>query len=250
MAAPAFSSGSASTSSDRNLLQRADNNFSDINGQMIPAWVLTVENPDGGRIYALQAIPLSMMPLNFSGGLVPLTYNIPSRPNAQGTAELAAATSQNYGADQRPERPRDFSNQEGRRGEVQRQRLLRLLTGFQIGLLLALKVAVIFFLLNRAGSRDRLRLMMFLNFANLVYLYRIGAFDSILKWLSNGARRAMIPSSQTPRPREDQQDGVQEGSMNERGHYFHWHGLIKEVQMIVVGFVASLFPGFRFTERE
>lgn len=222
-------------------------------GYMYPAWVLTVQQPSGG-IYAVQCqvLPfMGAMPDFYLGGLIPIAYTVPTSSGAVSTVEVitqrAEPAPQNAPAANEAHQRHGLPNgdAQGRRQEHhQRQRFLRLIIGFQLGLLLMLKLVLVVFVFNKTGSKDRLRLMMFLNIANLVYLYQIGAFAPVLRWLTHSARRAMIPAHTA---QDQHNDTSQVGQAQER-HNLNWQGFTKEVQMVVIGFVASLFPGFRLSD--
>lgn len=222
-------------------------------GYMYPAWVFTIQQPSGG-IYAVQCQVLPFMgvtPDFYLGGLVPIAYTAPSSSGAASPMEvstqIAESASQNApAANEAHQRhgPPNGDAQERRQEHHQRQRFLRLIIGFQLGLLLMLKLALLVFVFNKTGSKDRLRLMMFLNIANLVYLYQIGAFAPLLKWLSHSARRAMTPAQTA----QDQHNDTSQVAQAQERRNLNWHGFMKEVQMVVIGFVASLFPGFRLSD--
>uniref|UniRef100_A0A7N2KWA5 Transmembrane protein n=1 Tax=Quercus lobata TaxID=97700 RepID=A0A7N2KWA5_QUELO len=149
---------------------------------------------------------------------------------------------------------------------------------FQLDLLLILKLAAVIFLFNQDGSRQRLVVLVF--FASLVYLYQTGALTPIVRWLSQGMQRAAAPPH-PPRPAvraenvaaarhgvenvaaaegqpgaqienqpandgnravENENENLAEpGGVNGANH---WWGIVKEIQMIVFGFITSLLPGF------
>jgi len=223
-------------------------------GYMYPAWVLTVQQPSGG-IYPVQCqvLPfMGAMPDFYPGGLIPIAYTVPSSSGVASPVEVTTQRTepapQNAPAANEAHQRHGPPNgdAQGRRQEHhQRQRFLRLIIGFQLGLLLMLKLVLVVFVFNKTGSKDRLRLMMFLNIVNLVYLYQIGAFAPLLRWLSHSARRAMIPAHTA---QDQHNDTSQVAQAQERGN-LNWQGLTKEVQMVVIGFVASLFPGFRISDQ-
>ncbi|XP_059461613.1 uncharacterized protein LOC132190594 [Corylus avellana] len=197
-----------------------------------------------------------------SNTLVPLTYNIPTRqsPEAGSVGE-----------------ERGQAGQQQQQPAPQRQVVVRRFQiAFQLDLLLILKLAAVIFLFNQDGSRQRLVVLVF--FASLVYLYQTGALTPIVRWLSQGMQRAAAPP---PRPAvgaenvppaarqgvenaavaegqpgaqvENQAgDGGNQAVENENvaeagggnGGANHWWGIVKEIQMIVFGFITSLLPGF------
>lgn len=138
---------------------------------------------------------------------------------------------------------------------------------FQLDLWLILKLAAVILLFNHDGSRQRLVILVF--FASLVYLHQTGALTPLIRWLSQGMQRAAAPP-QPPRPARlrnenpgaaDGQPGAenetpQEGDGNRavenenvaeaegmNGGNHLW-GIVREIQMIVFGFITSLLPGF------
>ncbi|KAH9315445.1 hypothetical protein KI387_024072, partial [Taxus chinensis] len=224
-------------------------------GYMYPAWVLTFQHQPqevmGGGMYGL-LLPLPSMgslPQFYPAGIIPMPYTLLFSSNAASPVEVSSQRAGAVAEDRSHQRHGMLNGDAQRqRREHQRQRILRLIICLQVGLLLTLKLAVAFFIFNRGGSKDRLRLMMFLNIANLVYLYRIGAFAPLLRWLSHGARRAMTPARHPAQTDEVQlNDTIQAAHVDERQDV-NWQGLRKEFQMMIVGFVASLFPGFRFSD--
>ncbi|XP_007014411.2 PREDICTED: uncharacterized protein LOC18589393 [Theobroma cacao] len=226
----------------------------------------------GAGIYAVPVLPfmghIAGLPSNT---LIPLTYNIPTRPAAEAGA---AVDEQGQGA-QQPQRQQQ-------QGGPQRQVVVRRFQiAFQLDLLLILKLAAVIFLFNQDGSRQRLAVLVF--FALLVYLYQTGALTPLVRWLSQGMHRAAAPPH-LPRPaagaenvpaagRQGNDNAAlaegQEGTENENqpaddGNQVvenenenenaadpglgnggnHWWGIVKEIQMIVFGFITSLLPGF------
>ncbi|KAF2577206.1 hypothetical protein F2Q68_00006672, partial [Brassica cretica] len=143
---------------------------------------------------------------------------------------------------------------------------------FQLDIFLILKLAAVIFLFNQDGSRQRLALLVI--FATIIYLYQTGALAPFIRWLSQGMHRAAVPPPPPPphRPaaRADNdpaaamplnQEAVPEGQENEAGdgnrananenvgagagqQGNQWWGIVKEIQMIVFGFITSLLPGF------
>ncbi|XP_043712553.1 uncharacterized protein LOC122661272 [Telopea speciosissima] len=218
------------------------------------------QNNHGAGIYAVPVLqymgPMAGLSTNT---LIPLTYSIPTRTSPP----EGAAIVEEHGQEGRPQHP------------PQRQIVVRRFHfAIQLDLLLILKLAAVIFVFNQDGSRHRLILLVF--FASLVYLYQTGALTPIIRWLSQGMQRAGAP----PQPRavlraenapaarqedenaarEDVQPGVENDNRptddtnqpaeNEnqvepgaRGGV-NWWGIVKEVQMIVVGFITSLLPGF------
>eukprot|EP01018_Ginkgo_biloba_P030078 Gb_36953 [translate_table: standard] len=182
---------------------------------MYPAWVLTFQPQDlhqqSGGIYAVPVLPYTAATSDFTPiGLIPLSYSIPS----SGTASPVDANTQTAGpaSQESPaaEGPRQqhvaaVGDAQGQRHEQPRQIFLRFI-GFRLGLLLLLKLAMLATVFNQGGSKESLRLIVFLNLAHLVYLYRLGAFAPLLRWLSQSARRAMVPARDPARAFQVRQD--------------------------------------------
>ncbi|XWS52274.1 hypothetical protein CRYUN_Cryun11dG0054400 [Craigia yunnanensis] len=225
----------------------------------------------GAGIYAVPALPfmghIAGLPSN---NLIPLTYNIPTRPV---TEARAAVEEQGQGA--QPQR------QQQQAGPQRQVVVRRFQIAFQLDLLLILKLAAVIFLFNQDGSRQRLAVLVF--FALLVYLYQTGALTPLIRWLSQGMQRAAAPPH-PPRPaarpenvpaaeRQGNENAAlaegQAGAENENrpaddvnrvvenenaadpglgNDGNHWWGIVKEIQMIVFGFITSLLPGFHNIE--
>uniref|UniRef100_A0A7C9A331 Uncharacterized protein n=1 Tax=Opuntia streptacantha TaxID=393608 RepID=A0A7C9A331_OPUST len=128
---------------------------------------------------------------------------------------------------------------------------------FQLDLLLIVKLAAVIFIFYQEGSRQRLALLVF--FASIVYLYQTGALAPLMRWLSRAMHRAAAPP-QPPRPaarggqpgaeNDNQPANANQEAENEAAPEARveggnqWWGIIKEIQMIVFGFITSLLPGF------
>ncbi|KAG0566716.1 hypothetical protein KC19_7G082900 [Ceratodon purpureus] len=158
--------------------------------------------------------------------------------------------------------------------ELQRQVNRRFRVGFQLDLLLLLKLAVVVFVFNQDGSKDRLVILLFL--AAIVYMYQTGALAPLLRWFSQSAQRAMMPPQQPEHVNIAAQGqplgapamggaiggGLEQnegGNRNQQGlnnnvqrppppDAGNWWGLFKEMQMLIVGFVTSLLPGYQHAE--
>ncbi|KAF8053150.1 hypothetical protein N665_1458s0008 [Sinapis alba] len=141
---------------------------------------------------------------------------------------------------------------------------------FQLDIFLILKLAAVIYLFNQDGSRQQLAVLVI--FATIIYLYQTGALAPFIRWLSQGMHRAAVPPpprAPPPAARADNdlaaamplnQDAVPEGQENEAGNgnqananenvgagqqgNNQWWGIVKEIQMIVFGFITSLLPGF------
>ncbi|XP_057975562.1 uncharacterized protein LOC131162941 isoform X2 [Malania oleifera] len=229
----------------------------------------------GAGIYAVPVLPY-MGPLAGipSTNLIPLTYNIPTS-----TPEAGAA-----GEEHRQAGPQQQQQQQQQQPQPQpapqRQVVVRRFQiAFQLDLLLILKLAAVIFLFNQDGSRQRLVLLVF--FASLVYLYQTGALTPLVRWLSEGMQRAAAPPQQQrhavraenapaaarqgndnadvaeglaraenenpPLPGDVGNGRIENENIAEPGEgngANHWWGIVKEIQMIVFGFITSLLPGF------
>lgn len=252
-----------------------------------------------GGIFAVPMVPVVGPVAGYPpSGLIPVSYNLPQRmpipgngtaPAASQPSERAMPAPAQEGPGAGPHVPPPAAAQVGQaqRPEGQRQIVRRFHVAFQIDLLLILKLAVMVFIFNQDGSRDRLFLLLFL--AGLIYLYQIGALTPLLRWISQSAQRAMMPPQQLQPvhavPADVQVRDIVQGenaaanapapgaaaaaAANDHtvppaaggggvagdtgGDEVRqrappqgptWWGFIKEVQMLVVGFVTSLLPGF------
>lgn len=211
-------------------------------------------NNRGPGIYAVPVHPYSGIPSNT---LIPLTYSIPTtRPSTP-----AGAVGSEHGQ----------AGQEQQQAARQRQVVVRRFQiAFHLDLLLILKLAAVIFVFNQDGSRLRLSALVLL--ASLIYLYQTGALTPLLRWVSQSMQRAAQP----PRPAvraenvpaaarqandvadghggaENENQPLNDGNQaagNENavdpgangGN--QWWGIMKEIQMIVFGFITSLLPGF------
>ncbi|XP_047939167.1 uncharacterized protein LOC125186764 [Salvia hispanica] len=209
----------------------------------------------------LYAVPVHPYMQQFGGfppnTLIPFTYNLPTERSS-------------------PE-ARDVSGEQGLTGEQPQQQqqagpqrqvvVRRFQIAIQLDILLILKLAAVIFLFNQDGSRQRLTLLVF--FATLVYLYQTGALAPVIQWLSQGMRRAAAPPARpaarpdnlpaagepgnenAPLLGENETDQANDGNENEHvaeggqveGGNRLWV-IVKEIQMIVFGFITSLLPGF------
>ncbi|XP_054820889.1 uncharacterized protein LOC129319834 [Prosopis cineraria] len=223
----------------------------------------------GAGIYAVPVNPymghVTGLPYNT---LIPLTYSTPTRPSSEAgtSAENQGQAAQQQHQQQQP--------------APQRQVVVRRFQiAFQIDLFLMLKLAAVIFLFNQDGSRQRLIILVL--FASIVYLYQTGALTPIIRWLSQGMQRAAAPphparpavqaenapaarqgidnaapadvvqpevgvmnqhqlANEADRPVDN--ENVAEAEGGNGGN--QWWGIVKEVQMIVFGFITSLLPGF------
>ncbi|CAN7132967.1 unnamed protein product [Brassica rapa subsp. narinosa] len=213
----------------------------------------------GAGIYAVPVHQVggyvSGLPSNY---LIPLTYNVPTtRPSNEN--EAGGENQAQAGQGQQQQQPAHQRQVVVRRFEI----------AFQLDIFLILKLAAVIFLFNQDGSRQRLALLVI--FATIIYLYQTGALAPFIRWLSQGMHRAAVPPPpHRPAARADNdpaaamplnQDAVPEGQENEAGdgnrananenvgagagqQGNQWWGIVKEIQMIVFGFITSLLPGF------
>ncbi|KAG8373963.1 hypothetical protein BUALT_Bualt11G0080700 [Buddleja alternifolia] len=218
-------------------------------------------------LYAVPVLPFMQpvagFPSNIPNTLIPFTYNVPTERSAPEIREAGGEQGQ----------PGEQHQQAG----PQRQVIVRRFQiAIQLDLLLILKLAAVIFLFNQDGSKQRLTLLVF--FAILVYLYQTGALAPVIRWLSQGMRRAAAPpepqrpavradnlpaaggqgnenvGAEGPRVGENENQQVNEGNgaiENEnagqggQGEAVNrWWVIVKEIQMIVFGFITSLLPGF------
>ncbi|KAJ4913572.1 hypothetical protein Rs2_08193 [Raphanus sativus] len=213
----------------------------------------------GAGIYAVPVHhhQFGSLPSNY---LIPLTYNLPTARPSNGT-EAGGENQAQAGQGQQPQQP---AQQQQRQVVVRRFEI-----AFQLDIFLILKLAAVIFLFNQDGSRQRLAVLVI--FATIIYLYQTGALAPFVRWLSQGMHRAAVPPPRPQPPvaaRADNDpaaavplngDAVPEGQENEgengnrananenvdaRQQGNQWWGIVKEIQMIVFGFITSLLPGF------
>ncbi|CAN6482691.1 unnamed protein product [Victoria cruziana] len=196
------------------------------------------QNNHGGGIYAISTMPFTS-PLPGAPppvALIPLTYSIPTRPA-----------------------PPDGNNSEGQRQEVPQQhaperqivvRRFQIHLQLQLDLFLILKLAAVVFVFSQDGSKERLFFLLL--FASIIYLYQTGALTPVIRWLSQWVQQAIAPP-QPPVRQRNEQDPAPEGNAGAENvnqpnadavNGGNWWGIAKEIQMIVVGFITSLLPGF------
>ncbi|XP_021723474.1 uncharacterized protein LOC110690883 [Chenopodium quinoa] len=230
------------------------------------------QNNRGPGIYAVPMLPFMGTVTGIpTDTLIPLTYSTPTRV---ASSEAGTASGEQSQAGQ--QQPQQQQPQLG----PQRQIVVRRFQiAFQLDLLLILKLAAVIFIFNQDGSRQRLALLVF--FAFIVYLYQTGALTPLMRWISQAMHRAAAPP-RPPRPAARVDPIVRQGDDNvaaaaadaepgaendnppadgaeriaeneaapeagvEGGN--QWWGIVKEIQMIVFGFITSLLPGFHNME--
>eukprot|EP00850_Spirogloea_muscicola_P006151 SM000029S10446 [mRNA] locus=s29:269808:270562:+ [translate_table: standard] len=140
--------------------------------------------------------------------------------------------------------------------------------------MLILKLAVVVFIFNQHGSWQNFVLLSFA--ATLIYLYKKGVLPPLLRHLADGAQRALgmpaPPPAGVPRappaaaaPGQDMAAGGEQAAAAAAdgqgpappaataaaagaaatGGGGAGIGVLKELQLLVVGFFASLLPGFQ-----
>ncbi|KAL9242294.1 hypothetical protein vseg_016311 [Gypsophila vaccaria] len=221
----------------------------------------SAQNPEqmnrGPGIYAVPVVPFMGTVTGIPNTLIPLTYSTPTT-----SAASAAGASGDQSQVQPPQQLPPHRQIGGRRLHI----------AFQLDLLLILKLAAVVFIFNQDGSRQRLAVLVF--FASIVYLYQTGALTPLMRWISQAMHRAAAPprparpaprvepnvgqgndnaaadgqpAAENDNPPAENANRVVEGEAApeagaEGGN--HWWGIVKEIQMIVFGFITSLLPGF------
>ncbi|KAL6901813.1 hypothetical protein ACP4OV_004689 [Aristida adscensionis] len=219
------------------------------------------DQAQGPGIYAIQQNQLAAamgMGCCAPATLIPLAYKIP-------TECVGVPAGEEHGQDAR--------QQNG----PQRQAVRRFHFAFHLDLALLIKLAAVVFLFSQEGSKQRLFLLIL--FASLIYLYQTGAITPFLTWLQRAGGAAVRPPHAPARAENralvaaqndgndqphdpanldqaaenqeldaaadnENQQGV-EGEGNRRNLLGR---IFKEVQLIVIGFVVSLLPGFQHND--
>ncbi|CAA3021815.1 uncharacterized protein LOC111384573 [Olea europaea subsp. europaea] len=224
----------------------------------------------GPGLYAVPVLPFAQPISGFpSNTLIPFTYNLPVERSSSETGAVGDVQGQ-VG-----EQPHQQQQQPGPQREVIVRRFQIV---FHLDVALIVKLVAVIFLFSQDGSRERLTLLVF--FALLIYLYQTGVLAPLVRWLSQGMHRAapprrplnpaarpFVPAAQREandiaaaaaggQP-EGQNENPQVNDANRAVENEHevehaegevgnhrWWGIVKEIQMIVFGFITSLLPGF------
>ncbi|KAL8509665.1 hypothetical protein ACS0TY_016764 [Phlomoides rotata] len=140
----------------------------------------------GPGLYAVPVHPYMQSIAGFpSNTLIPFTYNLPT----ERSPEMREAGSEQGQPGEQP-----LQQQDGPQRQVV---IRRFQIAIHLDLVLILKLAAVIFLFNQDGSRQRLSVLVF--FASLIYLYQTGALAPVIRYLSQGMRRAAAPP-EPPRP--------------------------------------------------
>uniref|UniRef100_A0A7N0SV99 Uncharacterized protein n=1 Tax=Kalanchoe fedtschenkoi TaxID=63787 RepID=A0A7N0SV99_KALFE len=232
------------------------------------------EHSNGGA--GLYAVPVLPFAGSVTGAvpdtLIPLTYSVPTAHSSEGGAT---------GQENEPAGQQGAQAQQ-QRGPDGRVIVRHFQIAINLDLPLLLKLVAVIYLFHQDGSRQRLALLVFL--ASIVYLYQTGALEPLTRWLSRSLNRVPQPA-RPPRDalppddvilgnenaalaerrqegerigeaeNENQADGdgnppdvnnqpAAEEEAGRRNVNPLW-GLMKEIQIIVLGFLTSLLPGFQ-----
>ncbi|KAK9931615.1 hypothetical protein M0R45_018887 [Rubus argutus] len=219
----------------------------------------------GSGLYAVPVHPFMGPVTGFSSNaLIPLTYNIPT---TRSTPDVGTGGEQHgQEGQQQPQQQR----QQQHPGPQRRVVIRRFQIQFRLDPILILKLIALLLLFNQDGSRQKMVILVIC--ATIVYLYKTGSLTPLIEWLSRAMDRAAVPP-QPPRPaaraenappvaRQGIDNAALAGIENENrpadenenapepvangGN--RWWGIIKEIQMIVFGFITSLLPGFHDVE--
>lgn len=245
-----------STTHDTSQQQSSSAHFSTV-PSVIPRQNLD-QSDYGPGLYAVPTYPQFMgMESEFPPhSLIPLTFKIPTRANTTGTGGVEQV-------------------QEGRQPQGPQRPVVvrRFHFAFQLDLALIIKLAAVVFLFSQEGSRHRFILLIL--FASLIYLYQTGVLSPLMRWIRRGGappqpRPAIHPEQphvrhvegNQPRPggnppQADNQNQVPQNEQApaaaaanenlpeaERRNENQLWGILKEIQMFVIGFITSLLPGF------
>ncbi|PRQ37182.1 hypothetical protein RchiOBHm_Chr4g0399711 [Rosa chinensis] len=223
----------------------------------------------GSGLYAVPVHPFTGSATGFSSNtLIPLTYNVPT---SRASPDVGTGGEQHgQEGQQQPQQQR----QQQHPGPQRRVVVRRFQIQFRLDPVLILKLIALLLLFNQDGSRQKMLILVIC--ASIVYLYKTGSLTPLIEWLSRAMDRAAVPP-QPPRPAAraenvhpaarqgndnaalpDGQPGVENenrpADANENAPEpganggNRWWGIVKEIQMIVFGFITSLLPGFHDIE--
>ncbi|XP_061994872.1 uncharacterized protein LOC133712780 isoform X2 [Rosa rugosa] len=223
----------------------------------------------GSGLYAVPVHPFTGPVTGFSSNtLIPLTYNVPT---SRASPDVGTGGEQHgQEGQQQPQQQR----QQQHPGPQRRVVVRRFQIQFRLDPVLILKLIALLLLFNQDGSRQKMVILVIC--ASIVYLYKTGSLTPLIEWLSRAMDRAAVPP-QPPRPAAraenvppaarqgndnaalpDGQPGVENenrpADANENAPEpganggNRWWGIVKEIQMIVFGFITSLLPGFHDIE--
>ncbi|XP_011656964.1 uncharacterized protein LOC101222970 isoform X2 [Cucumis sativus] len=246
---------------------------------LVPGSASSENQNRGAGIYAVPSFPSMGGPIigMTTNNLIPLTYSIPTSDTSNRTSPEGGSAVEENGRVEGQQQP-----QQQQPGPQRQVVVRRFQIAIQIDLLLILKLAAVIFLVHQDGSRQRLIVLVIC--ASLVYLYQTGALTPLIRWLSQGMQRAAAPPHPPrpgvradnalvapPAARQEGQNaafaegqpgaevenqpvneanrGVENENVAEAGPGagnggLNWWGVVKEIQMIVFGFITSLLPGF------
>ncbi|KAK6147424.1 hypothetical protein DH2020_018336 [Rehmannia glutinosa] len=227
----------------------------------------------GPGLYAVPVLPF-MQPITFpSNTLIPFTYNIPTVRSSSGATEVGGEQGQ----------PGEQPQQQQQAGPQRQVVVRRFQVAIQLDLMLILKLAAVIFLFNQDGSRQRLALLVFFASLVYLYQTGALApvirwlsqrtqraavrpqppraavradnlpaaeaqgneNDGIAVQVINNTICDMLgaqPVGENENQQADDGNGAVENGQGEAGN--RWWGIVKEIQIIVFGFITSLLPGF------
>eukprot|EP00898_Chlorokybus_atmophyticus_P007804 jgi/Chlat1/8024/Chrsp7S07771 len=121
----------------------------------------------------------------------------------------------------------------------------RILLQVRVDLTLMFKLALLVFILSQGGDTSRTRLVVLCVGAVLIYLYHVGMFAGLRRFVARFER----PRLPTPRPRAVPSEAAgQDGAaapVADPPPQGMLASLIREVQLLVIGFFTSLLPGWQ-----
>ncbi|CAM8897408.1 unnamed protein product [Rhodiola kirilowii] len=267
------SEGSTSNSKDPDMAEPSMAGMQMLYPALIPNFATNGNQEHSNRGAGLYAVPVLPFAGSLTGpipnNLIPFTYTVPTTTSSSGSGESGQ---ENEPVGQQGVQPQQQGGPEGQ--VIVRQFQIAI----NVDLPLLLKLVAVIYLFHQDGSRRRLALLVF--FASIVYLYQTGALAPLTRWLSRSLNRVPQPA-RPPRdalPLDDanlgndnaalaerrldgervleaenhdqaNQPGVNNGPAEEEAAGQQnanplW-GLMKEIQIFVLGFITSLLPGFQ-----